>query len=124
MRYFNRSHQSAEAPGRLPVPAVRDTVEKPRPVRIAAAGRIDDACSLNAWDFVALTTGDDQGALGAEGADQGLHAARELLERFAGLFLQHLALVVVHGDVVRILQELRDLAAGEHRQALAGIEQE
>src|ERR1044071_8694793 len=105
MRYFNRSHQGAEPAGRLPIPAVGEAVEQPRTVRVAAARGIDDACGFNARDFVALTAGDDQRALRAEGADEGLYAARQLLERFSGLLLEHLALVVVHRDVIRLAQE-------------------
>ncbi|MCY1558639.1 hypothetical protein D9M68_955920 [compost metagenome] len=60
----------------------------------------------------------------AEGHDQPLDPRRDGLKAQTGAVAEHLALVIVHGDPGRELDELRQLFAVEHGQTLTRIEHE
>src|SRR5688500_14854742 len=103
---------------------MRNAIQEPRAVGVAAAGRIDHALGLDARNVVASRAREDDRALRTLGVDQRLDLAGEVQELAAGLLLEQLALVVVHRDVVGQAQQLAQLFAREHGQALARIEQE
>src|SRR3954469_7655828 len=99
LRDFDRSHDRAKAADRRPVPAVREAEQQCRPVGVPAAGRINHGLGCNARYLMTLTAGEDERALRAQGADQGLDRFGNVLELAAGLFLEHLAFIVIDGDV-------------------------
>ena len=92
---------------------------------VAAAGRIDDLGRRDAGDDRLLALLPDLAALRAERDDDAAQVrARHRLDRAAGALGEHLRLVVVDGDPGRAVDEGAQLLAVEHRQALAGIEDE
>jgi hypothetical protein len=95
----------------------------PDPVGIATPRRVDHLGS-NAGDLDALTPGVDVRPVATERDDQCLDLAGERLEGVSGTVLQQLRFVIVDGHVGCRVDESHQVGAVEHRQPLAGIEDE
>src|SRR5262245_3629350 len=88
VRDLDRTHHRAEFTRTRPVPAVRNSIEKPRAIRVAAARRVDHLLRRDRRHLVALPAGEHERSLGAERADERLHVARDLVELSAALLLE------------------------------------
>src|SRR6185312_1793933 len=106
-------------------PAALEAVEEGGAKCIAAAGGIDHLGGDDARDRGADALLPELAAVRAEGDDDAAQVrARHLLDRTTRALDQHLRLVVVDRDPARAVDERAQLVAVEHRQALAGIEDE
>src|SRR5688500_5701564 len=94
MRDLDRPHDRAQFTRRGPVPALREAVEEPGAIGVAAAGRIGERLCRNARNLVALPAGEDERAFRAERDDQRFQVPGEVLEPAAGLFLEQPPFVV------------------------------
>src|SRR6267143_2994417 len=99
-------------------------MKQTRSIGIAATSGVRYAVCLNAWDLVALTSGDDERPLCAKGNNHRFHPPGDVLQAAAGFLLEQLSLVVVDRNVVSKAQELCQRLGREHRQALPRGEQE
>ena len=108
----------------FPIHALPDAVEQTGPVGIAAAGRIFNADGRHAGDFDLAAGGMDCRAFAAAGDDQRFHFAGQRFDRTPGAFAEQPRLVVVDRAVGGQFQAGEKFVAVEHRQTLAGIEDE
>src|SRR5262249_16815224 len=103
--HLDRAQEGGEPSRLVPIEARRDAMEQAGPVRVAAAGRIDDRWRLGAGNVESGSVREDDRALRAAGEDQGLEVLCKILELASGPILEKAGLVIVHRHVGRLLDE-------------------
>src|SRR5438552_2156977 len=110
---LHRPEERGEPPGALPVPTIGDPVEKPRAIRVAATGWIDQSGWLHRRNLQHGPTDMDERALSSARDDQRLDPLRDRFDREPGALGEQAALIVVDRDVVGALDHLDELGSGE-----------
>lgn len=124
LRDLERAHQRGELAGPAPVPAGADTVKQAGAIGVAATGRVENRIRLDAGNADAIAAGVNLRTVAAERDDQRLDHGADLGQRLAGALAQQARFVVIDRAIGGEFQEVEQVLAVEHGQALTRIEDE
>ena len=124
MRDLDRAHDCRQTPRPLPLPALFDAVEQAGAVGVAAAGGVEDRVGRRTRNIVTPSIGVNVRAGRAERNDERPDPFGQPFERQTGALAGQPRLVIVEAGVVALFEKMQQVFAREHRQALAGIENE